>query len=141
LSLFRPDSIVSHINRRAGSGPVAVDAETFELLCLCEEVRRASGGAFDIAVGGLMEAWGFRGVAGDREAQPAVRPARSREPGGDGAAMDLDRTARTVRFARSGVSLDLGAIGKGFALDAAAGILRDAGVACALLHAGTSSTI
>ena len=45
----------------------------------------------------------------------------------------------TVEFAREGVMLDLGAIGKGYAIERAAEILRDAGVSSALLHGGTST--
>jgi thiamine biosynthesis lipoprotein len=55
--------------------------------------------------------------------------------------MEIVRVGRTVRFTRPGVSLDLGAVGKGFALDAASRILRDAGVTCTLVHGGTSSAV
>jgi thiamine biosynthesis lipoprotein len=53
----------------------------------------------------------------------------------------LDDEARTVRFAQQGTSIDLGGVGKGHALDRAAAILREHGVACALLHGGTSSAV
>jgi len=51
----------------------------------------------------------------------------------------MNATNFTVRFARDGVMLDLGAIGKGYAIDQAADILREAGVTSAILHGGTSS--
>jgi thiamine biosynthesis lipoprotein len=53
--------------------------------------------------------------------------------------VELDPEQLTVRFARQGVMLDLGAIGKGYAVERAADILREAGVASALLHGGTST--
>jgi thiamine biosynthesis lipoprotein len=53
--------------------------------------------------------------------------------------VELNPKDFTVRFARAGVMLDLGAIGKGAALDCAAGLLREAGVTSALLHGGTST--
>lgn len=53
----------------------------------------------------------------------------------------LDRAARTVAFERPDVSLDLGGIAKGFALDRAAAILREGGFDRALLHGGTSSVL
>jgi thiamine biosynthesis lipoprotein len=55
--------------------------------------------------------------------------------------VELDANEFTVRFAREGVMIDLGAIGKGFALERATELLREAGVASALIHGGTSSTV
>lgn len=60
---------------------------------------------------------------------------------GDGEAVALDADGRTLRFLRDGVALDLGAIGKGHALDAAAAVLRNYGVTRAFLQGGTSSGI
>jgi thiamine biosynthesis lipoprotein len=133
LSAFGRGSMVSYINLHAAEGPVNVDRELFGLLATCQEGWRASEGAFDITVGPLMEAWGFRGQAhGDVEA------ARER------VGMDkvvLDAARGTALFARPGMRLDLGGVAKGFALDIAAGVLRDAGVECALMHGGTSSVM
>jgi thiamine biosynthesis lipoprotein len=53
----------------------------------------------------------------------------------------LDHDQRTVRFTREGTTIDLGGVGKGHALDHAAAILREHGVACALLHGGTSTIV
>jgi thiamine biosynthesis lipoprotein len=60
---------------------------------------------------------------------------------GDGDALALDLDARTLRFRREGVSLDMGAIGKGHALDCAALSLRSHGLTRALLQGGTSSAV
>jgi thiamine biosynthesis lipoprotein len=60
---------------------------------------------------------------------------------GHGDALVLDQVLRTVRFKHGRVSLDLGAIGKGHALDAAATVLRNHGVTSALLQGGTSSGV
>ena len=53
--------------------------------------------------------------------------------------MELKEDDFTVRFAREGVMLDMGAIGKGYALERAAELLREAGVTSALLNGGTST--
>jgi len=60
---------------------------------------------------------------------------------GDGDALVLDAGSRTIRFARADVSIDLGGIGKGHALDCCARLLRTHDVASAFMHGGTSSGI
>jgi thiamine biosynthesis lipoprotein len=60
---------------------------------------------------------------------------------GDGDALLLDDTARTVRFGRVGMSVDLGGIGKGHALDCCARLLRTHRVRSAFMHGGTSSGV
>jgi len=133
LSRFRPDSLVSILNRDAARRPVVVDPQMMRLFRLCRDVWEASGGAFDPTVGPLMQAWGFR--PGER--RPTVAEA-SAVVGMH--LVHLDDRALTVRFERHGVSIDLGAIGKGWALDAAAEIIRAHGRR-ALLHGGTSSVV
>jgi thiamine biosynthesis lipoprotein len=133
LSSFSPGSLIARVNRLAGSRWVEIDPVTFELLETCAAVHRASGAAFDITVGPLMQAFGFRdGVTGDREEA-------ARAVGMDGVKLDPARCA--VRFSRPGMALDLGAVGKGHALDLAAEILRENGVDCACLHGGTSTIV
>lgn len=109
LSYFAADSLVSHINRNAYAAPVRVDADTFGLLLDAQAVWRQSGGAFDI----------------------------TRGTGMDGVVLDED--ARTVRFLCDVISIDLGGIAKGHAVDRAASVLREHGVMSALVHGGTSS--
>src|SRR5262249_42725306 len=53
--------------------------------------------------------------------------------------VELNSADLTVTFLRPGVMLDLGAIGKGYAIECAAEVLREAGVTSALLHGGTST--
>jgi len=133
LSRFRRDSLLAHIAAHAHERPIPLDADTFDLFRACLDAWRDTGGAFDITLGGRMEGLGFhRGV-------PASGPPVPDDPGSRMRAIELDPAARTIRLARPGVRLDLGAIAKGHALDLAERVLREAGVACALLHAGTSS--
>jgi len=129
-SLFRRESLLTRINDRAGEGPVRLDEEAFELLEACRAIHRDSEGAFDPTVAPRMRSLGFH------EGFP---PCDDAPVGMDGVV--LDAPSRTIRFLRRGVALDLGAIGKGHALDLAAARLRQAGVRCALLHGGTSSAV
>ncbi len=136
LSLYRPDSEISHLNQRAATAPVRVTPGLFYLLEHAQQLSAESGGAFDITVAPLMRCWGFLGGPGQRPAADALAEAKS-NVGMNLVVLDEDNF--TVRFARPGVMLDMGAIGKGFALARAANILHEAGVHHALLHGGTST--
>ena len=136
LSNYRPDSEWSEVNRLAASQPVHVSKELFDLLAACVEYSRQSEGAFDISVGPLMKVWGFYKGSGHLPHRAEVR----------GALADvgyrniiLDPKNQTVRFARSGVELDPGGIGKGYAVDRMAALLRDNGIHSALVSGGGSS--
>jgi thiamine biosynthesis lipoprotein len=111
LTRFEPDSQLNHLHRAAEDARVNIDRDLYALLEDCVTVWRASGGAFDPALGSGMDA------------------------------VELDPAQSTVRFTRPGVTLDLGGIAKGHALDHAAQVLRQAGVTSALLHGGTSSVV
>jgi thiamine biosynthesis lipoprotein len=132
LSHYRPDSAVSRLNREAAGRPVPVDAELFALIGRSLAYAREWDGAFDVTVGPLMRAWGFfRGegrVPSDAELAAVRARVGHRHVG-------LDASRRTVRFALDGVQLDFGAIGKGYAVDRAAALLRRAGVRAALVDA------
>ncbi|MCK6447603.1 MAG: FAD:protein FMN transferase [Planctomycetes bacterium] len=130
-SAFASSSFLGHLNRTAALRAVALDEDQFELFAICDEVARASDGAFDPSVAPLLRALDGRGV---------LDPTRAAERVGWRHVL-LDREARTVRFARAGVALDFGGIAKGHALELAKRELRDAGVHAALLHGGTSSVV
>jgi len=136
LSNYRAGSELSRLNRSAAEGPVPVSEELFDLLAKAAEYTRATGGAFDMTVGPLVQAWGFHDgngrVPGDAEL------AQAREVAGFHL-VQLDPARRTVRFARAGVELDPGGIGKGYAVDRMVEVLRRAGVKSALVNACHSS--
>jgi thiamine biosynthesis lipoprotein len=136
LSAFRPSSDISWINAHASTREVKVEPRLFALLQRCFELSESTDGAFDITVGPLMRAWRFREDTGAKPSLGRLADARLRVGYQH---MHLDPSASTVRFARQGMSIDLGAAGKGYAIDQAIAILRDHGVTSALLHGGTSS--
>ncbi|MEW6307416.1 MAG: FAD:protein FMN transferase, partial [Verrucomicrobiota bacterium] len=136
LSLYRPDSDISRINARAAKEPVRVEPQLFRLLQQAQQLHRETGGVFDITIAPLMRVWGFMGGTGRLPDAPDLAEARARVGMQH---VELDERGFTIRFTRAGVMLDLGSIGKGYALDRAAELLREAGVTSALLHGGTST--
>lgn len=136
LTVFRERSEVSYINRHAASVAVKVDASLFALLWRCQQLYRETDGAFDITAGPLTRAWGF--LRREGRLPEAHEVARARESvGGDKLLLDHDR--RTIQFSQAGVEINLGSIGKGYALDRVAAMIRKDRARIALLNAGSSS--
>lgn len=136
LSIFRPASELSRANLLAARQPVRLSPPVFELLVQAKRLWLETGGAFDLTIGPLLRAWGFLGGPGHWP--DAEEWARARTVTGMHLVL-LDASERTVSFAQEGVMLDPGAIGKGYALDTAVDVLREAGVESALIHGGTST--
>ena len=136
LSLFRASSEIAHLNARAAREPVRVTPGLFALLRHAQKLHTESGGAFDITIAPLVRCWGYMG--GDGRLPRAEEVAEARQQVGMGL-VRLNPEDLTVQFAREGVMLDLGAIGKGYAVERAAEALREAGITSALIHGGTST--
>ena len=135
LSLYRDDSDLAEINAYAAVNPVRVEPRLFRFIERAIQLSEATNGAFDFTVAPLMQAWGFIGGEGHWPEAEALEQARSVVGVSH---LVLNETDYTIAFDRTGVRLDFGAIGKGYAIDAAAEILRDYGIDSALLHGGTS---
>ena len=138
MTVFRDDSEIAHLNRCAFERPVPAETGLFELLRLGARIYRETGGAFDLTAGPLWKVWGFSRRQGTLPDAEAVARARSRV---GSRYLELDASAGTVRFQRRGLELNLGAIGKGYALDRAGQMLKEEGLNRALLHAGYSSIL
>jgi thiamine biosynthesis lipoprotein len=136
LSAFRPTSEIAHVNLLAAVEPVRVSPEVFALLTHARRLWEATEGAFDVTVGPLMRCWGFWEASGALPEPGAVEQAMERI---GMAHLELVPASRTVRFHRKGMTVDLGGVGKGYAIDQAVEILRENGILSALLHGGTSS--
>jgi thiamine biosynthesis lipoprotein len=136
LSLFRPTSEIARVNASAAREPVRVSPSVFRLLQHARRLQAESGGAFDITVAPLVRCWGFMHGTGRVPAPDEIEAARSRA---GMAHVVLDEENYSVRFDHEGVMIDLGAIGKGYAIDCAVETLCEAGVTSALLHGGTST--
>jgi thiamine biosynthesis lipoprotein len=135
-SLFRDTSDLVALNREAAQSPVPVSADLFALLQRAADLWTATGGAFDITSTPLSRCWGFLSRAGQVPAASDLEAARALV-GMD--RLSLDAGARTVAFRSRGVEINLGAIGKGAAVDAIAARLARRGVRHALVSAAGSS--
>ncbi|HLH55486.1 MAG TPA: FAD:protein FMN transferase [Verrucomicrobiae bacterium] len=136
LSVFKPQSDIARVNTRAAFEPVRVTPEVFHLLERACLLSRETEGAFDISIAPLVRCWGFMGGTGRLPSAEEIAAARSL------VGMQrvlLEPSSLTVRFEREGMMLDLGAIGKGYAIERAVEVLLEAGVSNALLHGGTST--
>jgi thiamine biosynthesis lipoprotein len=130
LSDYREDSELSKLNAK---GSIEASADFLAFLEECRTWHAATGGVFDPTVGPLMRLWGFRGGAA-AEPSPEKLKATLESVGWPHVRIEKDR----VSFARPGMLLDPGGLGKGWALDQAARVLRKEGVGSALLTFGST---
>jgi FAD:protein FMN transferase len=138
LSVFREGSEISRLNRLAAQGPVPVEPELFALVDEAVQLHVATQGAYDITSGPLSRAWGFLGRSGMIPDVETLAVARLRV---GSQYLELDRAAHSVRFHQPGLEINLGSIGKGYALDRCAELLEAAGIHDFLLHGGNSSVL
>ena len=138
LTVYRDDSEIALLNARAANEAVQVEPRLFRLLADADRLCHETGGAFDITSGPLIKAWGFFRRQG-RVPTPAERQAALHRVGMRW--LQLDSLSKSIRFTKPGVEINLGSIGKGYALDRCAELLRARGIHNALLHAGGSSVL
>jgi thiamine biosynthesis lipoprotein len=136
LSNYKPESELSRVNQQAAKRPVKVSPELFALLKTCFDLSAQSGGAFDMTVGPLMKLWGFYRGEGHVPDAASIRGAMAHVGYRN---VVLDAREQTVRFLKPGIELDPGGVGKGYAIDRMAEVLKKRGIRSALLSAGGSS--
>jgi len=127
FSRYRHTSVVSAINDEAGGSPVVIDDETETLVRAALELSVLTEGRFDPTVGVLRRVWDFR-----KAVVPRAEAIAALLPQVDASAVLLSHG--TVRLAREGMELDLGGVGKEYAADRVAELLRDRGVESALVN-------
>jgi thiamine biosynthesis lipoprotein len=138
MTVFRDTSEISRINRFAAERWVEVEPRLFQLLLRATWLHRETAGAFDITAGPLTKVWGFYRRAGEIPQESALAEALGRV---GSQAVEIDESAGAVRFRRPGMELNLGAIGKGYALDRVAELMLGCGIEHFLLHGGQSSVL
>jgi thiamine biosynthesis lipoprotein len=136
MSPYKPDSELSRINRDAFTAPVRVSHELFTLLQRAVHFSELSNGAFDITYAAVGQLYDYR--AGTLPTPQAV--ARARQAVGY-RLLQLDVDSRSVRFSREGMRIDLGGFAKGHAVDTSVALLREFGIAHAIVSAGGDSRV
>ncbi len=138
LSVYRHRSEVSQLNAVAQHRPVRVERRLFGLLQHAQDLHRMTDGAFDVTMGPLIQLWRAARREGRLPSDAAIRRALDSVGAGK---LRLDPVDQSVQFGEAGVSIDLGGIGKGYALDRCADGLAAAGVDHYLIHGGSSSIL
>jgi len=136
MSPFKPESELSRINREAADHPVPISAEMFDILSRSIEFSKLSGGAFDITFSSVGFMYDYR-----RHIKPTDAEIAKALPGINYRHILLDAEHRTVKFSRHGVRIDLGGIGKGYAVDNCIALLKKRGITHALVTAGGDSRV
>jgi thiamine biosynthesis lipoprotein len=136
LSIFKPASELSRLNRVEPGQIFEVSPQLYEMLQIALKVYQDTRGAFDITAAKLTDVWGFSRRNGRKpeaeEISQALKCVGS-------CFLELNTERRSVVLRRKGLALNPGGIGKGFALDRAAHWLLDSGVNNFLVHGGKSS--
>jgi FAD:protein FMN transferase len=135
MSTWDRESELSRFNRSTSLEPFLVAAETFEVFKWSIDVGRLTGGALDVTIGPLVDAWGF-GPPGPQKSLPTgAEIARLRKATGLDK-LELDPAARTVRKTQFDVRCDLSSIVPGYAADRLSRELKDRGFTDFLVDVG-----
>lgn len=121
ISRFLPDTEICILNAMAAEEPIRVESSTFALLCRCRDYYDWSEGAFDITATPLLELWDITGK-GHRPTDEAIQETLAY------VGMDkvlYEKPTHLMAFEKPGISLDLGGVGKGTAVDRAIQRIKD----------------
>src|ERR1700753_1430374 len=136
MSHYKPESQLSQINARAAQEPVKVDPELFDLIKLSTHYSIITEGAFDITYASVGHLYDY-----PHHVRPTEEQIKAALPAVNWRNMLLDPVHHTVKFEHPGMRIDLGGIGKGYAVDHGIGILQARGFQHALVTAGGDSRI
>ena len=136
FSNYRDDSELAMVNAEAAAHPVHVSRDFWRLTNVAVRSWKNSQGTFDITVGPLVRAWGFR-EGKFRIPTPAELAEARGKVGSEG--LELMSGRRAVRFRKAGMELDFGGLAKGYAAERAARLALKAGAVSVLVNLGGSS--
>lgn len=134
MSRFIPDSPISELNKSGKNKWIQVPGELWDILTLCYDFYMISNGAFDITASPLIQLWKNDNIPSEKEIKKA------REISGFDK-VEFDFENRRIRFLADKVEFDLGAIGKGIALDAVKPMIVNQGIKNGIVSFGESSIL
>ena len=135
MSHYRPDSDLSRFNRWRDTAPVAVAPNLLGVVRESIAISRMTGGAFDVTVAPLVDAWGF-GAPGPAAAPPGAAEIAALRQDVGYLHLEVHEASSTLRKLRPGVRIDLSAIAKGHGVDRAARALVEGGITDYLVEVG-----
>jgi len=138
LSRHIENSEISQINNLTARRPLRIGLHAFECLQISARMCAETKGAFDVTIGSLLEFWHAKRKTKRRLSSKKHRDARQRT---SMALLKLNEMSHTVQLQKSPIRIDLGGIGKGYAVDKMAALLREWGLGAALIHGGYSSVL
>jgi thiamine biosynthesis lipoprotein len=136
MSPYKEASELSRINRDAARDAVAISQEMYDIIARSIDFSKQSDGAFDVTFSSVGYLYDYR-----KHVHPSDAQIRAALPGINYRHLLLDPETRTIKFARTGVRIDLGGIAKGWAVDNAVTILRARGITNAIVTAGGDSRL
>ncbi|MCL2180821.1 MAG: FAD:protein FMN transferase [Treponema sp.] len=138
MSVNIPASDINSVNASAGTAPVRVHDDLFNVIESAYYYADLSRGAFDPSVGPLVSLWGINSA---NPRIPSRAEIRETLPLINWRNIELDTETKSVFLKQRGMSLDLGAIAKGYAADEAAAAARRAGIKRAMIDLGGNIVI
>jgi thiamine biosynthesis lipoprotein len=129
ISTWIETSELSRVNHAAGREPVGVSDETFALLVRAQEIADYTEGGFNIAIGPAVRLWNIPEaprIPSGMELEIAAQYVDYRR-------IHLDASSRSVFLEKPGMRIDVGGIGKGFAAEKAAAVMREVGASGGLV--------
>lgn len=134
MTTWRPDTEISRINAGAGKDAVVVSPESLVVIDKSLWISKESEGVFDITFEAMHGLWKFDEDLSDNVPdRAAVEKARKLI---DYRQIKVDHAKRTVMLAKPKMRMSLGGIAKGYAVDAAARVLREEGLSSFFVQAG-----
>ena len=134
MTVWRPDSEISRLNAAAGDRPVPMHPEVLDVLRTAHQVSEWTGGKFDVTFAALSDLWRFDQDQDGRVPDPG--DVRRRLPLISYRDLVLDDGADTAFLRRKGMRVNLGGIGKGYAIGRAADVLRARGLRDFMIQSG-----